>query len=172
MFSLDILHPDRQPISAVYKLAYGATFDVKPIGFMILNNVNGMILLEKRYVTLERDDQSKCLTQTWKGFAKSEDFREAIKHSLEIIKKGEVDKIISDTKEASLVKKEDTQWVAEVITPQMVQHGLRYMAFIIPTSVFTQMAIDNFKEKADEVVKIGYFDQVDKATAWLQEVEE
>lgn len=130
-----------------------------------------MELVKKSFVTIERDDQLKCLTQTWKGFAKSEDFRGAINQSLEIFKRGGLDKIISNTKDFALVKKEDTDWVAQVVTPQMVQHGLRYMAFIVPTNVFTQITVDNFKEKANSVVSIRYFDQVADAKAWMAKSE-
>ena len=129
-----------------------------------------MLLVDKPFVTIERDDQLRCLTQTWKGFAKSEDFRAAIEQSLEFFEKGDLDKIISNTKDAALVKKEDTDWVAQVITPQMVQHGLRYMAFIVPTNVFTQVTVDNFKEEADSVVSIRYFDKVEAAKDWLTNV--
>ena len=129
-----------------------------------------MLLVDKPFVTIERDDQLRCLTQTWKGFAKSEDFRAAIEQSLEFFEKGDLDKIISNTKDAALVKKEDTDWVAQVITPQMVQHGLRYMAFIVPTNVFTQVTVDNFKEEADSVVSIRYFDKVETAKDWLTKV--
>ena len=129
-----------------------------------------MLLVEEPFVTIERDDQLSCLIQTWKGFAKSEDFRAAINESLEVFKKGGLNKIISNTKEAGLVKKEDTDWVAQVVTPQMVQHGLRYMAFVVPTNVFTQFSVDNFKEGASGVVKIKYFDNAESAYQWLSEV--
>ena len=129
-----------------------------------------MLLVDKPFVTIERDDQLRCLIQTWKGFAKSEDFRAAIEQSLEFFEKGDLDKIISNTKDFALVKKEDTDWVAQVVTPQMVQHGLRYMAFIVPTNVFTQVTVDNFKEEADSVVSIRYFDKVETAKDWLTKV--
>lgn len=130
-----------------------------------------MIVLNKPYVTIERDDEMKCLIQTWKGFAKSNEFRAAINDSLAFFVKGGIDKIISDTKEFSLVKKEDTDWVAQVITPQMVQHGLRYMAFVVPKNVFTKISVDNFKEGANSVVSIRYFDEVALAKQWLTEAE-
>lgn len=130
-----------------------------------------MILIDKPYVTIERDDELKCLIQTWKGFAKSEDFRAAINDSLNFFKEGDINKIISNTKDFSLVKKEDTDWVAQVITPQMVQHGLRYMAFIVPTNVFTQVTVDNFKEEANNVVSIRYFDSLELANKWLGEAD-
>ena len=129
-----------------------------------------MLLINKPYVTIERDDHLKCLIQTWKGFAKSEDFRAAIHASLEVFKKEKINKIISNTKSAALVNKEDTDWVAQVITPQMVQYGLRYMAFIVPNDVFTQLSVDNFKKEANSVVSIRYFDQLETATQWLSSV--
>ena len=130
-----------------------------------------MLLLQKPFVTIEYDETLRCLIQNWVGFAKSADFRFAINESLEFFKKAKVDKIISNTKNASLVKKEDTDWVAQVITPQMVRHGLRYMAFVVPTNVFTQFSVDNFKEEASAVVSIRYFDNPTAASEWLSEVE-
>lgn len=126
-----------------------------------------MLLVNKPFVTIERDSELQCLIQTWKGFAKSESFREAINQSLNFFKKGGINKIISNTKDFALVKKEDTDWVAQVITPQMVQHGLRYMAFVVPTNVFTQLSVDNFKGEADSVVSIRYFDDLKAAKDWL-----
>ncbi len=128
-----------------------------------------MILYQKPYITIEQDDQLKCLIQNWKGFANSENFRDAINQSLDIFKKGGLDKIISNTKDAALVSNEDTKWVAKEITPQMVKHGLRYMAFILPTNVFTQMGVENFKENAGSVVSIRYFDQMEAAKEWISE---
>lgn len=126
-----------------------------------------MILFERPYVTLELDEPLKCLTQRWKGFAKSEQFREGINKSLEFFQQKQIDKIISDTQNAALVKKEDTDWVATVITPKMMQHGLRRMAFIVPTNVFTQMSVDNFKSEAKGGVRIQYFDNYEKAKEWI-----
>lgn len=126
-----------------------------------------MVLTQKPFVTIELDETLKCLIQNWKGFARSEDFRTAINESLEFFKKGGIDKIISNTKDFALVKKEDTDWVAQVVTPQMVQNGLRYMAFVVPTNVFTQFSVDNFKEEASSVVSIRYFDKVEAAKEWL-----
>ena len=126
-----------------------------------------MILFEKPYVTLELDEPLKCLTQRWKGFAKSEQFREGINKSLEIFQRKPINKIISDTQNASLVRKEDTDWVATTIIPKLVQCGLRYMAFIVPTNVFTQISVDNFKNEAKGGVRIQYFDDYEKAKEWI-----
>jgi hypothetical protein len=38
-----------------------------------------MILFTKPYLTIEHNADLACITQHWKGFAKSEEFREGIK---------------------------------------------------------------------------------------------
>ncbi len=129
-----------------------------------------MIIVEKPYLKLEYDETMRCIIQHWKGFAKSAEFREGINKSLEFFKQKKVDKIISDTKNLSLVKKEDTDWVAREVTPAMVKQGLKYMAFIVPSSVFTQLSVDNYKTEANKAVTIRYFDQLAEAKAWLSEV--
>lgn len=130
-----------------------------------------MILYRKPYVTIEQDDRLKCLIQNWKGFATSANFREAINVSLKLFEQGGFEKIISNTKDFSLVKKEDTDWVAQVITPQLVRHGLRYMAFVVPSNVFSQLSVNNFKEEAGKAVSIRYFEDLEKAKSWCVEAE-
>ncbi len=130
-----------------------------------------MILFTKPYLTIEHNTDLACITQHWKGFAKSEEFREGIQKSVEAFRQTRSNKIISNTKDFAVVKKEDTDWVATQVTPLLVQLGLKYMAFIIPASAFTKISVDNFKSKADDAVQIRYFDDQAKAKAWLESVD-
>lgn len=129
-----------------------------------------MIVYQKPYLTLEYDEKLTCLIQRWKGFATSEQFREGINQSVNYFKAKKINKLISDTKDFAVVKKDDTDWVAGHATPIMVQNGLKYMAFILPTNVFTQVSVNNFKNKADDILQIQYFDNLDKALQWLRSV--
>ncbi|SDM33336.1 hypothetical protein SAMN05421823_112118 [Catalinimonas alkaloidigena] len=129
-----------------------------------------MILFQKPYLTLELVESSGLLIQHWKGFATSQQFREGIEKSIEVFQKGKADKLISDTKEAAVVKREDTDWVANIATPKLVQHGLRGMAFVLPTSAFTKISVGNFQSRADEILKIQNFDNLDKAKEWLNSI--
>jgi hypothetical protein len=127
-----------------------------------------MILFQKPYVTLELDEEKQCLIQNWNGFATSEQFREAINQSVKLfVEKRYLKKIISNTKDFAVVKKEDTDWVATHANPVLIENGLKYMAFVIPTNVFTQVSVNNFKSKADEVLQIQYFDDLAKAKQWI-----
>src|SRR5687768_9481999 len=108
-----------------------------------------MILYQKPYVTIELDEKAHCLIQNWKGFATSEQFREAINQSVRFFEeKQNLNKIISNTKDLAVVKKEDTDWVANNANPVLIKHGLKFMAFVVPTNVFTQVSVNNFKSKA------------------------
>jgi hypothetical protein len=127
-----------------------------------------MILYQKPYVSLELDEKARCLIQNWKGFATSEQFREAISQSVRFFEERKnLNKIISNTKDFAVVKKEDTDWVANNANPVLIENGLQFMAFVLPTNVFTQVSVNNFKSKADDVLQIQYFDDLEKAKQWI-----
>lgn len=130
-----------------------------------------MILYQKPYLTIELDEKLQCLIQNWKGFATSEQFREGINQSVKFFQeKKNINKLISNTKDFAVVKKDDTDWVANSATPLMVQNGLKYMAFVLPTNVFTQVSVNNFKSKADDILQIQYFDDLEKSRQWLSSI--
>ena len=128
-----------------------------------------MILFQQPYLTIEYNEQIKCLSQHWNGYAKSEQFRLGIEKSIEIFKQKKPSKLISNTKELAIITNEDTQWAATYATPIMVENGLKHMAFVVPTNVFTQMSVDNFKNRSSSRLQIQYFDSLAKAQVWLGE---
>jgi hypothetical protein len=130
-----------------------------------------MILFQQSYLTIEYDEQLKCLSQHWKGYAKSEQFRAGIQKTIELFKQIKPNKLISNTKELAIITNEDTQWAASYATPLMMASGLKYMAFIVPANVFTQASVNNFKSKTGDALQIQYFDDLSKAKAWLGSVE-
>lgn len=126
-----------------------------------------MKVFESRNLDIERDDHLKCLIQHWKGYATSKDFREAIYKTIEHFKDKNLDKILSNTKEFNVVKKEDTDWANHYSMPLLIEHGLRYVAFVVPSNVFSQISVENFKKSSKEKVEIRYFEDVDKAKEWM-----
>lgn len=128
-----------------------------------------MKVFESKNLVIERDDHLQCLIQNWKGFSSSDRFREGILKSVELFKDKKLNKIISNTKDAGMVKKEDTDWLSTYAMPHFIENGLKLIAFVIPTNAFTQMSVDNFKKGAEGPVEIRYFDDVDKARKWMAE---
>lgn len=129
-----------------------------------------MKVYEAQNIIIERDDKLKCLIQNWKGFASSEKFRESIKKTEDLFKDKTLNKIISNTKDFGMVKKEDTEWVSTESMPTLIERGLKYMAFVVPSNVFSQMSVENFKKQSGDTIQIRYFDDVEKAKEWMAEL--
>lgn len=106
-------------------------------------------LYSARFMEVSYIAEKSCLVQTWKGFCTSEDFRAAQKKSVELFIEKRCKNFISDTTNASLLKKEDTDWVTEVITPQLVKAGMGRLNMVLPASTFTKMTLMNL-EKAED----------------------
>ncbi len=130
-----------------------------------------MILFQAPHLTIEYDQQLNCISQHWKGYAKSEQFRAGIEKSIEFFKHKQAVCLISNTKELAVVSNEDTQWAATYATPLMMGYGMKYVAFIVPTNVFAQVSVNNFKSKTEDKLQLRYFTDLEKAKAWLREVQ-
>ncbi len=124
-----------------------------------------MIILEKNYLVLEVDKNHDCLIQHWKGFATSEQFRDGVLKALDAIKQHRVARMISDTKNQAIVKKEESDFAASLV-PEFIKNGMKSFAFVVPSSVFTQLALDKFKKESTSF-PIQYFDDLDKAKEWI-----
>lgn len=105
-------------------------------------------LYSTRFVDVAYMPEKSCLIQTWKGFCTSEDFRAAQKKTVDLFVEKRCKNFISDTTNASLLKKEETDWVSEVITPQLVKAGMVRLNMVLPSSAFTKMTLMNL-EKAE-----------------------
>jgi hypothetical protein len=128
-----------------------------------------MILFQQPYLIIEYDEKLSCLSQHWKGYAKSDQFRAGIEKSIELFKLKRATALISNTKELAIVSNEDTHWAATYATPKMISYGLTYVAFIVPTNVFTQVSVDSFKNKTEDKVQFQYFTDLVKAKEWIRE---
>jgi hypothetical protein len=82
----------------------------------------------------------------------------------------EATSIISNTQNSKVVSQPDADWVVGYANPILIGHGLRKMAFIVPENVFARRSVDRFlDETRDQSLTIRYFDDLDKARAWLAE---
>ncbi len=129
-----------------------------------------MLIEDKAHCTIEYDPALKCVIQTWKGFAGSENFRASIMKTIDVFAQHEANSIISNTQNSKVVSQPDADWVASYANPILISHGFRKMAFIVPENVFARRSVDRFlDETKGQAVAIRYFDDVDKAKAWVSE---
>lgn len=126
-----------------------------------------MRLYENSVINIDFDEQTKILTQTWKGFATSEKFRESIEKSIGLFGKVGAKRLLTNTLNGGIVKKEDTDWAATYAAPLLVKNGMKAQAFVVPKNAFVQMSIKNFTAQTGGTFQLQYFDDVEKGKEWL-----
>jgi hypothetical protein len=127
-----------------------------------------MIQYDKKFLKIEVDKANSLLIQHWFGFSTSEQFHEGILKALEIFRKEKLTKMISDTKNAAVVSKEETDFAASIV-PDFIKAGLSKLVFVVPTNVFAQLSVENFKKGTDSILKLQYCENLESAKAWLSE---
>jgi hypothetical protein len=130
-----------------------------------------MIYFQESYLTLSIDAHTQCLVQTWKGYARSEQFRRGIEKSIELFQEQPLSSIISNTKDFAMAQKEDTDWVSAYATPILMENGLKHMAFVKPESSFGQVAVYNYKSITDRMLTIRYFVEFEHAQTWIDSLD-
>jgi hypothetical protein len=126
-------------------------------------------LYTSRFLEISYQADKKCLIQVWKGFCSSDDFRAAQLKTVQLFVEKRCTNFISDTTDASLLKKEDTDWATELITPQLVKAGMKVLNMVLPASTFTKMTLMNL-EKSEGVtgsVNVKMFGSLKSALAEL-----
>lgn len=131
-----------------------------------------MILQREKHLTIHYYGDIHCLVQEWHGFATSAQFRQGINDCITFMGEYETATVISDVRNQGAVKLEDSDWASREALPQMFKIGLRQIAFVVPSNVFSKVSIDNFSEKSRKHTQVKYFDNFDDARAWATQIYE
>ncbi len=103
-------------------------------------------LFESKFVTLLYDASKKCLVQNWTTFCTTDDYKMAQLKSVDFVIAKGCKAFISDTTNASLLKKEATDWAVEVIVPKLKSQGIMHIEVVLPQSAFTKMTLSNLEK--------------------------
>lgn len=122
-----------------------------------------MKLFENDYSKINHLAESKTLVQVWKKFCMPEDFRITQIKTVELFKAKKCVNLISDTTNAGVLRKEETEWAAQTITPQLIEAGLKEINFVVPNNVFTQMTLKNLHKQEQGSLPLNYFPNVNDA---------
>ena len=132
-----------------------------------------MEFVNEKHLFLAYDEDLKCIIQVWKGFFSSELFREGVNKTNELFAmKKPVSKFLVDISDSSVIKKEDTEWAARNAIPTAIKNGLKYYGFVLPSNVFTQVSLNNFRKDLNQPsLEVQIFNSLERAKAWAKEVD-
>lgn len=126
-----------------------------------------MKVINQKHLTLEYDESHKCIVQVWNGYFTSEQFRNGVISTNKLFEQKKPPRFLVDISNCNIVKKEDTDWAATHAIPLAIKNGLKYYAFVVPTNVFSQMTLNNFKSEVESHITIQPFDNRKLAIEWL-----
>lgn len=122
-------------------------------------------ILEKPYATIYMDVDKKRLYQAWFGYLTVDQFKAAIDISVNCFKEHDLTTILSDTTHQAVLAKEGSDYAASVV-PVLMENGMKKIAFILPKSIFTKLAVQNFTEQSQTGASRS-FTSLEEAERWL-----
>jgi len=128
-------------------------------------------IIDNDYVTLVYHQDKKIVHHTFHKTVQGDVFRHTLNTGLEIFKKYEAHKWLSDDKNNSVLPEDDTVWAKTVWFPKVLEAGWQYWALVWPPQT---MAIMNLKEFMDAYrpfgLKVNVFKDAKFAMSWLEHV--
>ncbi|WP_343132685.1 hypothetical protein [Haloterrigena salifodinae] len=124
---------------------------------------------ESPVLTIEWDEELQAVTMNWHDFARSEQYREGLDKGLALVKEKNASYWLADLRDLGTVSQEDQQWTQENWHPRAFETDLSYMAIVQPTSVITNLSVDDLVQEVGSNVTSHMFDNRPDAEGWLRE---
>ena len=123
----------------------------------------------RSYFKLEVDEERQLMVQSWLSYCTSREFRKVQLITVKYFQKYNCKYFISNTTKAGVLDPNDTEWAAEVVTPQLMEAGMEVLNFIVPENQFALMAIRNYEESNRDAfkVKTNIFKSVEDAIEFM-----
>ena len=128
------------------------------------------ILLDEAYLRIERLPARRLLHLTWKGHARSDQYRSALLLALKEMQEHEVHYRLADLRNMTAILHADEQWANEVWFPQLFATGLRRMAIVESRDFFNQTSVERSFTAVNGKLTFGvaWFRKPEEATAWSE----
>jgi hypothetical protein len=109
----------------------------------------------------------RILFGEWKGYATSQEFRDALLTGLRAIRERRVAGYVSDARRAKVVTADDQKWIMEVWLPQALGTGLKRMAMVTASAGMGKLTIEEVVKDVDtHGLSMRSFASVATATTW------
>lgn len=129
------------------------------------------LIYSDAHLTVEWMPAIHAFYNTWRGFLQNESFRTRMELCLEKLVEHRVDRAVGDVRALRPLLQEDQDWTNSYWAPRASEGGLRYMAVIVPQSVFSQLAVQRVVARLGDVsLHTAQFGDVEDGLRWLETV--
>jgi hypothetical protein len=112
------------------------------------------------------DSINKAIIGTFKGFLEMSQHQEIGNEVLKEVGKNLCPRLIIDTSELSVMRKETQKWIEEDWFPRAIKINIKFMAFVVSKDAFGKMSTKSVNQKAGPI-EIQYFDSLGSAKTWI-----
>ena len=132
-----------------------------------------MEVLKDKYRTVNFESDNKILYSEWykeTEFMTVEEYKHAAFITPDLAKKYGADKILMNIVNFKfLVVPVVQDWINKNAVPKYLKFGVKKMAILLPTEIFSQVSVGQILNDAVDVAqeKIKYFDKEDESRKWL-----
>ena len=135
-----------------------------------------MPFIDESFVKIDWSEEDECIVADWKGVGRGAEYRAALDRSLELVRRRKARRWLAIMVEAQgVMAPEDTEWLVHDWFPRLLALGAKRFAVVLPPQALAAMQLNRLKREIDEekespdAFRNRYFDDVDKARAWLAE---
>jgi hypothetical protein len=130
------------------------------------------LFYQDEYATIELDESVPCVKMKLDGMPRSSDhYRQIQGKRMELMHREtprhKLLHMLTDSRKAGPVLDEDVEYFRLRILPEMEEAGVRYLAIVRPTSLFTRLTVQEMTEKT-RLLTVRGFDSVREAREWLK----
>jgi SpoIIAA-like len=142
----------------------------RPIATLFVPMVK--LFYQDEYATIELDESIPCVRLKLDGLPRySEHYQFVQMKRLELmhkaIKNHKLLHMLTDSRTAGPVLSEDVSYFKQKVMPQMELAGIRFLAIVMPSSLFTRMTIQEMTDNSGQI-EVRYFDSLRDAREWLK----
>lgn len=127
-----------------------------------------MEYFDSSYLTIYWNDEGRFVEMKWKKLAAGDEFRHGLDQGLNLLIEKKSNKWLADLRKLGVVEKEDQIWSNENWFPRAYAAHIKYMAIVVPQSVFAKMSMNEIMRKVNsEELTIFYHEELNEARQWL-----
>jgi hypothetical protein len=115
---------------------------------------------------LDYDPVLGCVVHTWRGYFTEDEYRQAMRHCLELLHQTGARGLIVDMRTAAHDYWLDNPWTAETWFAELLATDVRKLAVVTAAA---PSAIKHFFPAADSLLVGRYFSSLTEACAWISQ---
>jgi anti-sigma regulatory factor (Ser/Thr protein kinase) len=149
----------------------GSTFSFKlPIDphLQIEAEIRTESYYKDRYIRIHCPKESEIMHVEWTGY---QDMR-SVKHGgslmIDYLRKNKRSKVFNDNRLVPGTWSEASDWAATVWLPLMELAGLRFFAWILSSSAFSQLSAKKSVDNEEKSAEISFFNSAEQGMEWLE----